>query len=99
MKIEDLLKLIDAGFSKEEIMSFGKETTETVSKEEKQTEPAEKPAEKVEEKKEDVTDDMVKYINDRLANIELNLQKQAIADSTQPDLPSTDDLLQKLMEG
>lgn len=96
MKIEDIIALINAGWSKEEIIRM----SELEQKEPEQKEPEQKEQEPKEpEKKEPETakDDKMAEILQRLEQISSGIQKGAIRDSQQPQRESVEDALAKII--
>ena len=96
MKIEDIIALTNAGWSKEEIIRM----SELEQKEPEQKEPEQKEQEPKEpEKKEPETpkDDKMAEILQRLEQISSGIQKSAIRDSQQPQRESVEDALAKII--
>ena len=96
MKIEDIIALTNAGWSKEEIIRM----SELEQKEPEQKEPEQKEQEPKEpEKKEPETpkDDKMAEILQRLEQISSGIQRGAIRDSQQPQRESVEDALAKII--
>ena len=96
MKIEDIIALTNAGWSKEEIIRM----SELEQKEPKQKEPEQKEQEPKEpEKKEPETpkDDKMAEILQILEQISSGIQRGAIRDSQQPERESVGDALAKII--
>lgn len=87
-KIEDILKLIEAGYTKEEISQLTAETpaAETVEKPEEEK-PA--PAENVPAETTGVNDDMMTRLADEVAELRKQIQKRNLSD-TFIETPKTD---------
>ncbi len=79
-KIEDILKLIEAGYTKEEISQLTAETpaAETVEKPEEEK-PA--PAENAPAEEKGVNDDMMTRLADEVAELRKQIQKRNLNDS------------------
>ena len=96
MKIEDIIALTNAGWSKEEIIRM----SELEQKEPEQKEPEQKEQEPKEpEKKEPETpkEDKMAEILQRLEQISSGIQRGAIRDSQQPQRESVEDALAKII--
>ena len=106
MKIEDIIALTNAGWSKEEIIRMSElEQKEPEQKEQEQKEPEQKeqeqkkPEQKEQEQKKPETakDDKMAEILQRLEQISSGIQKGAIRDSQQPQRESVEDALAKII--
>lgn len=100
MKIEDIIALTNAGWSKEEIIKMSElEQKEPEKKEPEQKEPEKKePEQKEPEKKEpEQKEDKMAEILQRLEQISSGIQKGAIRDSQQPQRESVEDALAKII--
>ena len=106
MKIEDIIALTNAGWSKEEIIRMSeleqkdskqKETEQKDSKQ-KETEQKEQDPKDPEKKDPETTkDDKMAEILQRLEQISSGIQKGAIRDSQQPQRESVEDALAKII--
>lgn len=96
MKIEDIIALTNAGWSKEEILRMSElEQKEPEKKEPEQKEPEQKEPEKKET--ETPKDDKMAEILQKLEQISSGIQKGAIRDSQQPQRESVEDALAKII--
>lgn len=96
MKIEDIIALTNAGWSKEEILRMSElEQKEPENKEPEQKEPEQKESEKKET--ETPKDDKMAEILQKLEQISSGIQKGAIRDSQQPQRESVEDALAKII--
>ena len=112
MKIEDIIALTNAGWSKEEIIRMSeleqkepeqkepeqKEQKEPEQKEQKEPEQKEQELKEPEKKEPDTSkDDKMAEILQRLEQISSGIQKGAIRDSQQPQRESVEDALAKII--
>ena len=105
MDIKDLMKLIDAGFTKEEIMKLSNNSIygESVQKnvqEETQTESKQEET-KTESKQEETktsTESRLDEIISGLKKVTETMQKTAVQNSRQPEAPSMDDFLATIID-
>lgn len=97
MNVEQIIKLLDAGYTKEDIEKMNQPAAEPAS-EEKQPEPAPAPETKPEEKKtesEPVNNQMLKELQD----LKKAVYAMNIMNSSQPGQPeSVDDILAKALK-
>lgn len=104
MDIKDLMKLIDAGFTKDEIVRLigdkpveETKTTQTETKEEAKEEPEKKDEEKKPEPQ-PVQDPRLDDIIKGLQKVTETMQKTAVLDSRQPVAESVDDILAQIID-
>ena len=104
MKIEDIIALTNAGWSKEEIIRMSEleqkepEQKEPEQKEQKEPEQKEQELKEPEKKEPDTSkDDKMAEILQRLEQISSGIQKGAIRDSQQPQRESVEDALAKII--
>lgn len=98
MKIEDVLKLVDAGFNKEEIIKI---TAEPKHEEEKVEEPEkEEEKEKTEEKPAEDTGAMIKNLEAQIKALTEAFHERNIRETdSKSDIETADDVLRKMFEG
>lgn len=98
MNVEQIIKLLDAGYTKEDIEKMNQPAAEPAPQEEKQPEPAPAPEAKPEEKKtesEPVNNQMLKELQD----LKKAVYAMNIMNSSQPGQPeSVDDILAKALK-
>ena len=114
MDIKDLMKLIDAGFTKEEIMKLSnnsiygesvqknvQEETQTESKQEETKTESKQEETKTESKQEETktsTESRLDEIISGLKKVTETMQKTAVQNSRQPEAPSMDDFLATIID-
>lgn len=106
MDIKDVMKLIDAGFTKEDIMklssasTYGESVQENVQEEtteETKDETVVTPETKQEETKPSTESRLDEIING-LKKVTETMQKTAVQNSRQPEAPSVDDFLATIID-
>lgn len=90
MKLEEIIKLIDAGYSKEEIQAMNQP-------EEAPAEPEEQPEAQEAQPAAPAVD--LSALQKELADIKKGLYAMNIMNSTQPEKKSADDVLKAVMDG
>lgn len=100
MEVDSILKLIEAGFTKEEVLQLvgGKVATANevnAEKEELKTSPSEEKTEEKEEKTQ--AQETPNKLEERLGKLEKSIQKQAILTSEQPKQLTTEEILIKML--
>ena len=106
MDIKDLMKLIDAGFTKDEIVRLlgdkpveETKTTQTETKEEpKEPKEPEKQEEEKKPESQPVNDPRLDDIIKGLQKVTETMQKTAVLDSRQPVQESVDDILARIID-
>lgn len=101
MEVDSILKLIEAGFTKDEVLQLvgGKVATANdvnAEKEEQKTSPSEEKTKEKEEKTQ-AQENNTGVIEERLGKLEKSIQKQAILSSEQPKQLTTEEILFKML--
>lgn len=89
MKVEEVIKLIDAGYSKDEIDKMLQPEPDPEPKTEPETEPKKEPDPKPETKQEPAVDPVLKELQD----LKKAVYAMNIMNSAQPEQKSVDDIL------
>lgn len=89
MKVEEVIKLIDAGYSKEEIDKMLQPEPDPEPKTEPETEPKKEPDPKPETKQEPAVDPVLRELQD----LKKAVYAMNIMNSAQPEQKSVDDIL------
>lgn len=100
MEVDSILKLIEAGFTKDEVLQLvgGKVATandDNTTKEEQKSSPSEEKTEEKEEKTQ--AQETPNKLEERLGKLEKSIQKQAILSSEQPKQLTTEEILFKML--
>lgn len=100
MEVDSILKLIEAGFTKDEVLQLvgGKVATandDNATKEEQKLSPSEEKTEEKEEKTQ--AQETPNKLEERLGKLEKSMQKQAILSSEQPKQLTTEEILFKML--
>lgn len=99
MEVESILKLIEAGFTREEVLQLvgGQVAVANDAKAEEEDPKVSPSEEKTEEKEEKEEKTQASLVEERLGKLEKSMQKQAIMASEQPKAPTTEEILIKML--